>query len=53
MDRDTLIAFNFELGMSYKDIIKSLAALHGIIFHKEGGYDTYSLLKMNKAPVRR
>ncbi len=31
MDRDNLIGIYFELGISYRDILKSLAVLHGII----------------------
>ncbi len=46
MDRDTLTGFYFELGMSYRDILKILAALHGIIFDKEGRYEA-------PAPVMR
>ncbi len=30
MDRDTLIGFYFELGINYRDILESLAVLHGI-----------------------
>ncbi len=30
MDRYTLIGFYFELGINYRDILKSIALLHGI-----------------------
>ncbi len=32
--KETLLGFYFEMGMSYRDILKSLAALHGIFFTK-------------------